>query len=56
MSECPDCEETGVDYDGDGQPFRCRNWRHRVAPSLEEIASCLRQGIEPPRTHMKESA
>lgn len=52
MSECPDCDETGVDYDGDGQPFPCRNWRHRCRPSLEEIADCLNRGVEPPRPYM----
>lgn len=62
MSECPDCDETGFlleweeDYDGEplhGHPIRvpCQNWRHSVRPSLEQIADCLKRGVEPPRTH-----
>jgi hypothetical protein len=52
MSECLACEETGVVYDGDGQPFPCPDWRHRCRPTLSEIASALREGREPPRNYM----
>lgn len=52
MSECPDCEETGFDRDWDGNPFSCRNWRHRSRPTLGEIAAALSEGREPPRNYM----
>jgi hypothetical protein len=51
MSDCPDCENTGFAYDGEGDLFPCPNWRHRCRPSLEEIADHIKRGVEPPRPY-----
>ena len=62
MSDCPDCENTGFTWElsetpgdelkGEWHRSPCRNWRHRVRPTLAQIASALREARDPPPTHM----
>lgn len=66
MSDCPTCDNVGwtdeyaeaFDADGidRGQWYRlpCRNWRHSIRPTLEEIAAHLKAGkplADIPTTH-----
>jgi hypothetical protein len=62
MSDCPECDNVGyidefvenLDDEDTGTWYRrpCRGWRHRMRPTLEEIASALREGREPPHSHL----
>lgn len=64
MSDCPQCDNVGWTdeyaerWDADGNQvgswyrLQCRNWRHRCRPTLEEIATALRNGMEPPHSYM----
>lgn len=54
MSDCPDCDNEGFVWadGGDDEPLmqvRCTNWRHRCLPTLDQIASAIRDGRELPR-------
>jgi hypothetical protein len=61
MSDCHDCDNAGFTWEfvespedeleGEWHQVPCRNWRHRVRPTLHQIAAAYREGREPPSTY-----